>query len=264
MARNLLLLFLLPSLLFAGASDFAVTSPLYRTELRWFYQSYIDDSSSNFFILRGDYIFALPSNWSFIIRSNLPYVWLRAFSTLSIIDEFGEISETPTDQLIVENGLGDYLTHFIFVTPPIHNFTFTFGSQFIFPTASHLSLGAGKYISLPTLGIRYNFNDVMKGLWAAVLFRYASDFAGQKKRNHISDLIIQPNLAFPLSDTWNLITDPDIIYNYMNKAWFVPINLAVVARFADHWIVALRYGKGLVTDNPVYDQEGLIRFGYFF
>ena len=255
-------LLVLSSCLYGGSQDFAL-STLSRVEFRWKYQELADRSSGNIFILRGDDVFDWIKKWRIALRIDLPYVRLRSYENISFEGEFGEIQESPTPFQKIQQGIADTLTQILFIRS-IDEWTFGFGMQIVFPTAAHIDLGTGKYLALPTFGIKKTLDKVMDGFWAGLLLRYASDFAGQKKRPHLSDIIIEPNINVNITNEFFLYFDPDIIYNFMNHQWFVPINVQLGKKFGEHLLFAIRYSKALVKKNPVFEQEFFLRLGYTF
>jgi hypothetical protein len=142
-----------------------------RVELKYQFQNFASGYLHGIPIIRGDYAFTPTVS----VRMDLPILTFDA--------------KTPGAKS--ESGIGDIVTSMTFVKIFSRKFVGAFVPRIDFPTATHASLGAGKYSFKPTLA---GITPLAKGLLLAGVMEYRGSFAGNKNRADINELSIKPIL----------------------------------------------------------------------
>ncbi len=150
-----------------------------------------------------------PGNWNLISRTIVPVIYQD------------EIVPGAGSQF----GLGDInLTVFLSPKQPsAGGFLWGAGPTFLFPTATDAMLGAKKWGAGPAaVGL------VMRGPWTAgLLANHIWSFAGDDKRQDISNTFAQPFVAYTWPSAWTVSVQSETSYNWKSEKWSVPINAAL-------------------------------------
>jgi hypothetical protein len=214
-------------------------------------------SQARFYILRTDQPFYFKNQWVLATRLDFSYV----NSHIKKLVGHHQVTLLPKRH---EKGLGDTLFQILGITPTYGNWTWTFGLQARFPTASHKSLGSGKNHLLPTLGFKYDLKSWLRGTWCGILIYQDFDVGGARFRQRINQSCIKPILNSDLPQNWFVTIAPEIRYNWKHGTWFVPFDIQVGQMITEKLVLSLAYKKKLVDDFPLYKYEVEMQIGYFF
>lgn len=224
------------------------TRPLTRFDLRWKYQQLFNNCTNHILTARTDKPIPLVNKWVLSLRLDVPYAWLKC-------------KQTSSKNTV--KGFSDGLFQALFITPTMNKWTYAFGARFIFPTASNKDAGSKEYVIKPTLGIKYDLSQWMKGAWTAVLVR--QDIVLSRGNGaHYNNAYIQPILNIDLPHQWFLYFAPESVFNWKTNKWFVPFAGQIGKLFGKKWVVTIEYKTALIDDYQVYKKEVEFRIGYFF
>lgn len=119
-------------------------------------------------------------------------------------------------------GLGD-INHSVFLTPANPGkLVLGVGPSVSFPTATDDILGSGKWSAGPTAAIITQPKPWVLGMIVANLW----SFAGDSDRDDVNQLISQAFIAYNLSGSWALISEPLFTANWKadsSQRWVVPL-----------------------------------------
>jgi len=130
-----------------------------------------------------------------------------------------------------ESGLGD-IQQQTFVSPKklFDGWMWGVGAVVVADSASDKTLGSGKWSAGPT-GVALK----QEGPWTyGILSNYLSSFAGDSDRTYVSNLYIQPFLAYITSTYTTITVNTESSYNFNTSSgsrWSTPINLDVYQMF---------------------------------
>ncbi len=120
------------------------------------------------------------------------------------------------------SGLGDMNPSFFFVPKKTGDITVGFGPAFIFPTATSVLTGQGKWSVGPTGVVVYT-----KGQWVlGALANQVWSFAGESDRQSVSQFLLQPFLNYNMPGGWYIVSAPIITANWQadgGNQWTVPL-----------------------------------------
>ena len=142
-----------------------------RVEVKYQYQNFAGGDLHGIAIIRGDY--AITPKVAF--RMDLPILHFDA--------------QTPGQRS--ESGIGDVVTSMTFVKIFSKRFIGAVVPRIDFPTATHDSLGSGKYAFKPLVA---GVTPLAKGVAFVGLLEYRVSFAGNKNRADINELSLKPIL----------------------------------------------------------------------
>lgn len=231
-----------------------ITRPLRRVDLRYQYQNLPPHENDNehSYTIGGDLPFALAPGWTLGTRIELPRI----------------LTDAPEGDLTL--GEGDLLVQALLIHTLSERWGVAAGTQLVFPTAPEDETGGGKYRIVPTAAVRASLPDLGKGVWALVIVRYDTDFAGESDRQGRKDLIVQPVLNVPLPHSLFLNVMPAIKYNLDEERprdrgrWFIPFQVMVGWVWARKVVGSIEVGVPLIHDYQQYDVKVELRFGFFF
>jgi hypothetical protein len=142
-----------------------------RMEVKYQYQNFAAGDLHGIAIIRGDYAFT-PK---IAFRMDLPILHF----------------DSKTPGLSSESGIGDIVTSMTFVKIFSRRFVGAVVPRIDFPTATHDSLGSGKYAFKPVVA---GVTPLAKGVALVGVLEYRVSFAGNKTRADINELSIKPIL----------------------------------------------------------------------
>lgn len=237
------------------------TRPLTRLDLRFKYRKENNDTHSETFTLRTDKPISLKNGWILSTRFDLPYNWTEDETVDAYYYGYSVGLSNSSKKL---HGLGDILLQGLFITPTYGKWTYALGLRVLFPSAKYEELGSGKYRLLPTVAVKYDLKDWVKGAWCALLVRQDFDVAGDKSRQSIQQTYVEPILNFDLPKGWFINFSPEMRYDWKSCHWFIPFDIMVGNVINKKWVLSLEYKNAIVNDFPQYKQEIEARIGYFF
>jgi hypothetical protein len=142
-----------------------------RIEVKYQYQNFASGDLHGIAIIRGDY--AITPKMAF--RMDLPILHF----------------DSKTPGVRSESGIGDVVTSMTFVKIFSRRFVGAVVPRIDFPTATHDSLGSGKYAFKPAVA---GITPLAKGVAFVGLLEYRVSFAGDKTRADINELSLKPIL----------------------------------------------------------------------
>ena len=230
------------------------TKPLTRLDIRQKYQWLASDRHTATTTLRFDKPFVLDSKWVLATRFDLP---LMATDVVSGDNPNGDD----------EFGMSDFLAQCIMIAPQAGgNWTWAYGVQTIWPTASQDEMGTGRFQLAPLVGVRVGLDSLSKGSFTALLLRNHIDVGGSGSRADVNYLVVQPMLTINLPQFYFLTFAPEMRVNWENdNRWFVPFDITVGKMLNKSTVVSIEYKIPVHDDNyPIYNAEVEARIGFFF
>ncbi len=177
--------------------------------------------------------FDISENWNMITRMIVPII-----GQPPLVDG-GEAA----------SGLGDVLTSFFFSPKSTDPFIWGVGPVFALPSTSEPTLGTGKWSAGPTAVVLKQSGGFTYG----ALFNQVWSIGGAPDRADVSQLFLQPFLAYTTSNALTLTVNSEAIANWKadNDKWTVPINLmaAKVATFGP-LPASYQLGVGIYVAKP--------------
>jgi hypothetical protein len=101
-----------------------------------------------------------------------------------------------------------------------------FGPELVFPTATEIQLGAGKWQAGPSVALIYTG---VKNLTAGFVLQNPISFAGSPHRPAVNQMVITPTFTFNLSQGWFIgMSDYNLTWNWENGgAATIPLGVQV-------------------------------------
>jgi len=230
------------------------TKPLTRLDLRQKYQWLASDKYASVTTLRADKPFVFGNKWVLSTRFDFPFMTTDVAS-----------SDNPNADN--EFGMSDFLAQFMMIAPQAgKNWTWAYGVQTIWPTASQDEMGFGRYQIAPLVGAKMDLNFLKKGSFGALLLREHIDAGGNSSRVKQNYLVIQPILNISLPKAFFLNLAPEMRVNWENdNRWFIPFDIMLGKMLNKSTVVSIEYKIPLLDQNyPIYDHEIEVRVGFFF
>ena len=135
------------------------TKPLTRFDLRQKYQDLPNGKTANQTTLRIDKPIVLKNKWVLSLRADLPFISNNVVSM-----------DNPTGD--TESGVSDFLNQVMFIAPQgDKNWTWAYGAQVLWPTASQDQMGTGRFQIAPLVGAKVDHNTVSQGSFSYLLVR---------------------------------------------------------------------------------------------
>ncbi len=140
-----------------------------RVEMKYQFQNFAGAYLHGVPVIRGDYAFTPTVS----VRMDLPIL----------------TSDSRTPGAPSQTGIGDIVTSMTFVKIFSKRFVGAVVPRIDFPTASHASLGSGKYTFKPLIA---GITPLGPGLGLVGILEYNGSFAGNRNRADINELRIKP------------------------------------------------------------------------
>lgn len=153
---------------------------------------------------------ALGPDWNLITRTILPVIYKTNY--------------LPQDL----SGIGDTTqSFFLSPTPSPGGLIWGLGPAFLWPTASKVALGTGKWGVGPTVvALR------QQGPWTiGILANHIWSYAGQDDRADVSTSFLQPFLSYNFRHGFSLSLNTESSYDWEQEQWTVPVNLVAAQVF---------------------------------
>ena len=126
----------------------------------------------------------------------------------------GQPVGNPSPGTEAANGINDILSGFWISKQGHHGkHHISFGPVFQFPTASHDTLGSGKWSAGPTVDYEYTSGRLFAGSIAFNLW----SFAGDSQRKKVNSFMAKPFVVYQLHPKWDLLYMPYGISIYWDK-----------------------------------------------
>lgn len=239
-----------------------ITRPLTRFDIRYEYQNNPGSRNDDMHVvtLRVDKPFELGEKWKLATRFDLP---------LAVTNQISRDNPDGANHF----GLSDVLVQALLVNTPTERFAWAAGAQVVFPTATEDEMGTGNWRIVPTIGMRWSTNEVMKGSWVALAARWDRSFASTRNdAAEVNNLQFAPLINIPLPHQWfiNLFPSTDIKYNLGKRRpidegrWFVPADVLVGKMIRKNVVATWEGSVPIVNDYKVYDFKTEFRIGILF
>ncbi len=195
----------------------------------------------------------IPVGWQFGLQGQVPFV-----------DK--EVTKLATADTTRANGLGDSFVQAVLSHPIDPHWGYGFGIRLVAPTGGD-SLGSGKWLAMPGLGVRYNFIEIGPDTYFAPVLRWALSFSGNPAKPTINQPQIAPTLNIGLPERWFVTLYPsnDIRINTgtpvagQTGQLFLPFDFAVGRDFNDRVSALLEISVPIIKDYPVYNFKTELR-----
>jgi hypothetical protein len=192
-----------------------------------------EDGSQTYVNIQPVIPFQLGPDWNLISRTIVPVIWQD------------DIFPGAGSQF----GLGDTTQSFFFSpSHTVNGITWGIGPVFLVPTGTDDLLGTGKWGAGPTAvalwqGSGWTIGALVNQIWS---------FAGDDDRPDVSQMFLQPFIAYTTPDAWTFTLNTESTYNWETEAWSVPIN-AQVAKLVH---LGRATGPNLPTPVPTTSAPG--------
>jgi hypothetical protein len=101
-----------------------------------------------------------------------------------------------------------------------HNLLFAVGPTFVFPTASDMFTGQGKWQAGPAAAVAFVPRDWLFG----VLAQNPISFAGDSNRPEANALFLQPFITYQLGHGWFLRSEPQMVFDWQTNKQQLPLD----------------------------------------
>lgn len=199
-------------------------SPTYSLPLKYTHHGGADNGDVSIGSIQPIIPIALGNDWHMINQLSLNFI-----GTPGVVNGIAELPEPYPGNGVA--GLGDITLTSLFTAPLSDSFMLGFGPTFVFPTDTLMNdtedrrsreLGSGKFSLGPAITIvtqpkPWTAGLSIKQIWSAF---------GNKSRDGVSQMILEPFVNYNFSDGWYLVSDMHMISNWNkdnNSGWTVPI-----------------------------------------
>ncbi|MBI3483828.1 MAG: hypothetical protein HY012_01570 [Acidobacteria bacterium] len=171
-----------------------------------------DPTQSVFLSVRNEYFNLRGDNWTnaSILRMDRAWLKQRGFlgDKVGILTRFDLPVVTTHAGGQTHAGLGDLYTQAVWLPWLSPRFALAMGSGITIPTATHATLGRGKWQIAPLLAPVWFFPRG-KG-FAFVRLHQFSSFAGNGNRTDVNYLLVAPTLLYRFHRRWWVLVDTEI------------------------------------------------------
>jgi len=186
-----------------------------------------NDDGDNFYTrLQPVVPIELTDDWSVIVRTIMPFSYVDDIFPEAVL------------------GMGDTTQSFFFSPKDsgIEGFTWGAGPAFLYPTATEIELGTGKWGIGPTAVVLQQIDKWSIGMLA----NHIVSFAGEEDRPDVNQTFLQPFAAYALGDGQTLSANLEATYDWEAEQWSVPTNITYSKVFpagTQHmsWMIGGRY-----------------------
>jgi hypothetical protein len=233
-----------------------ITRPINRLDVRYQFVSVPDGYHQDIYTLRCDGAVKLSNDWSMALRGDIPTV-------------YGDVRSRDNKKKKMQFGLADIVTQAVAIYKFTPRVAIGAGIQLVWPTATNDQSGTGKYQAMPLAGVRVSLPEISNGSFIVPYARYDVSYAGRSRRKDINKLEFAPsfNIMLPLKIFFVLYPSPEILYNFENKTWTVPMNFLIGKLFTDKIVGSIECFIPMVEDKDYkkpYNLKIEARMGFFF
>ena len=233
-----------------------LTRPVTRVDVRYQMVNVPGGFHQDIYTLRSDAAIKPGGKWVIALRGDIPTI-------------YGDVPASDNEAHKMQFGLGDIVTQAAAGYLISDNVAIGGGFQFTWPTASNRQSGTGKCVALPLAGVRLSLPGISNGSFFFPYVRYATSFAGDSNRKNISKLEFAPCLNIMLPEKLFLVLwpDPEIVYDFKQKAWTVPANFMIGKMFAKNIVGSIECFIPMFEASDYvksYNFKTEARMGFFF
>ncbi len=233
-----------------------ITRPVTRVDVRYQFVNVPHGYHQDIYTIRSDGAIKLSSKWEIALRGDIPTV-------------YGDVPAEDNETAKMQFSLGDIVTQAVPVYILNERVGFGLGVQLVWPTATNDQSGTGKYVVIPLAGMRVSLPEIGNGSFFLPYFRYEASYAGSSQRNDISKLQFAPclNVMLPKQLFVVLWPDPEIAYDFEQKAWTIPANFMIGKMFAKNIVGSIECFIPMFEASDyekAYNFKTEARMGFFF
>lgn len=226
-----------------------------RAQFWDFFQWHADGSQQNKLDVRLFQDLSLGGGWHLNLREDLPVL---------TTDKIG----TDNPKGTWRTGIGDAFVQALLVTPEVlPGTTLEFGFRFVFPTGGLSPFGGGTYQFGPMAAVSYRLDEVADGLVLSPTLRYLFSVAkADEQAKRVRRLQLYPRASLDLGEDWTLglwIENP-MVLDTPTGEWFVPLDVMLTWRAAEHLHLRLGGATALVDALPQYEHMVYGRLSFSF
>jgi hypothetical protein len=164
--------------------------------------------------------------FSIAIGMLLPQYRLLPFSQLSLLTIPAAVTLPLPDPIGTVTGFGDIRFVDLAILDAGHSLLFGIGPTFVFPTASDVTSGQGKWQAGPAAAAAFAPRNWLFG----VLAQNPISFAGDTTRPQANALFLQPFITYQIGHGWFIRSEPQMIFDWETNKQQLPIDLKFWAR----------------------------------
>ena len=159
--------------------------------------------------------------FSIAVGMPLPQYRLLPFPQLSLLTIPAAVTlPLPLGSL---TGFGDIRFLDIAVIDAGHSLLFGVGPTFVFPTASDLTSGQGKWQAGPAAAVAFAPRKWLLG----ILAQNPISFAGDATRPAANALFLQPFITYQLGHGWFVRSEPQMVFDWETNKQLLPVDAGV-------------------------------------
>ena len=215
-------------------------------------------TTTNTWKLRGDATLPLSSQWSLVLRGDLPYLAKNKYT-----------NGNPDGSFLY--GLGDADLQAALVDTIDSRWKAGAGVRLIAPTGAP-TLTSNLWRVMPIAAVRYALPELSAGSYVEPLLRYDVGVAGPSTAKFVSNLQFAPMLNLALPGRWyvTLYPNPEIRWNFGTPITgetgrlFLPFDARIGRKFSEAFNVSLEVAVPIVKQYPVYDFMTALRLNVNF
>ena len=233
-----------------------ITRPVTRVDVRYQFVNVPGGFHQDIYTLRSDGAIKFSDKWELAMRGDIPSV-------------YGDVLAGDNEHAKMQFALGDIVTQIVPLYIINSRMALGFGVQLLWPTATNDQSGTGKYVAIPLAGVRISLPEISNGSFFLPYARYEASYAGSSQRNDISKLQFAPCLNVMLPEKLFLVLwpDPEIAYDFEQKAWTIPANFMLGKMFAKNIVGSIECFIPMFEANDYvnsYNFKTEARMGFFF
>jgi hypothetical protein len=233
-----------------------ITRPVTRVDARYQFVNVPGGYHQDIYTLRSDGAIKFSDKWELALRGDVPTV-------------YGDVPAGDNEHAKMQFALGDIVTQVVPVYIVNERVGLGFGVQLVWPTATNDQSGTGKYTAIPLAGVRVSLPEISNGSFFLPYARYEVSYAGSSQRNDISKLQFAPclNVMLPKQFFAVLWPNPEIAYDFEQKAWTIPADFMIGKMFAKNIVGSIECFIPMFEDKDYvrsYNFKTEARMGFFF
>jgi hypothetical protein len=161
--------------------------------------------------------------FSIAIGMPLPQYRLLPFPQLSLLTIPVAVTLPLPLPIGTVTGFGDIRFVDLAILDAGHKLLFGIGPTFVFPTASDITTGQGKWQAGPAAAAAFAPRNWLFG----VLAQNPISFAGDTTRPEANALFLQPFITYQLGHGWFIRSEPQMIFDWESNKQQLPIDLGI-------------------------------------
>jgi hypothetical protein len=161
--------------------------------------------------------------FSIAVGMPLPQYRLLPFPQLSLLTIPAAVTLPLPDPIGTVTGFGDIRFVDLAILDAGHSLLFGIGPTFVFPTASDITSGQGKWQVGPAAAAAFAPRNWLFG----VLAQNPISFAGDSTQPQANALFLQPFITYQLGHGWFIRSEPQMIFDWESNKQQLPIDLGI-------------------------------------